>query len=64
MFFYIFTCFFIFFFRRLAAIKHFLLYRTDAILRQFFELLHEGVNLLIRVFVPLCFIHPVAVTVA
>ena len=29
MFFYIFTCFFIFFFRRLAAIKHFLLYRTD-----------------------------------
>ena len=31
MFFYIFTCFFIFFFRRLAAIKHFLLYRTDVV---------------------------------
>ena len=33
MFFYIFTCFFIFFFRRLAAIKHFLLYRTDVRIR-------------------------------
>ena len=32
MFFYIFTYFFIFFFRRLAAIKHFLLYRTDVFL--------------------------------
>ena len=32
MFFYIFTYYFIFFFRRLAAIKHFFLYRTDVFL--------------------------------
>ena len=38
MFFYIFTCFFIFFFRRLAAIKHFLLYRTDV----FLPILNKG----------------------
>ena len=40
MFFYIFTYFFIFFFRRLAAIKHFLLYRTDVFLptsKSFFQ---------------------------
>jgi hypothetical protein len=40
MFFYIFTYFFIFFFRRLAAIKHFLLYRTDVFLltsKKFFQ---------------------------
>ena len=36
----------------------------NAILRQFFELLHEGVNLLICVCASLSFIYPVAETIA